>query len=154
MSASQLSIARARRTLVGLTLGAALVVGACSSAGSTPAPSAAATAGTSAGTSPAASVNLGAEVDATIAGLETALTKYRAGDTQGALDAIAETYENHFELVEHPLEEIDHDFMEELEELIAVKTRAVIQEGRPVADLEALVAEAKTGLAKARDLLK
>ncbi|MBM4407464.1 MAG: hypothetical protein FJ038_02405 [Chloroflexi bacterium] len=144
----QVTPTRARRSLAVLGVAAAIGLGACTGAAATPAPTAAPTAAAS------TAVDLAAEVDATVAGLESALTKYRAGDKQGALDAIAETYENHFELVEHPLEEVDHDFMENLEELIAVKTRAVIQDGKPVADLEALVSEAKTLLAQAKDMLK
>lgn len=147
MSQFQVSPIRARRSLAALGIAAAIGLGACTGAAATPAPTASPTAAAS------AAIDLAAEVDATIAGLEEALTKYRAGDRQGALDAIAETYENHFELVEHPLEEVDHDFMENLEELIAVKTRAVIQDGKPVADLEALVTEARTLLAQAKDML-
>jgi hypothetical protein len=131
-----------------------LAVGACTGTGATttasPRPSGAASVPAS---TPAASVDLAAEINATVAGLATALTAYTAGDKQGALDAIAETYEEHFEDIEDPLGEIDHDFMESLEELIAVKIRAAINEGKPVTEVAALVAEANTALEKARDLL-
>lgn len=144
MSQSQRFAPRVRFAAVSLALGAALAIGACTGAASTPAPTTAAS---------QAAVDVAAEIDATVAGLEEALTKYRAGDKQGALDAIAETYEKHFELVEGPLDEVDHDFMENLEELVAIKTRAVIQDGKPVAELEALVTEAKTLLAQAKEML-
>jgi hypothetical protein len=146
-----------RRAVASLAIGAALAVGACTSTGATSAPSrapsGAASSGPSVAASAAPSLDLGAHVDATIAGLEDALAKYRTGDAQGAQDAIAETYEEHFELVEDPLGAVDHDFMENLEELIAVRTRQVIQEGQPVTELEALVTEAKTLLTQAKDML-
>jgi hypothetical protein len=146
-----------RIAFAGLALGSALAVGACTSAGATSAPATAGAAAPSpaaSGASLPASVDLGAEVDATVAGLDEALTKYRAGDSQGALDAVAETYEEHFERIEDPLGDVDHEFMENLEELIAVKTRALIQEGKPVSELEALVTEAKTLLAQAKVMLQ
>ena len=145
---------RASRLTAGVALAALLVVAACTGTGATttatPRPSAAASVPAS---TAAASVDLAAEINATVAGLATALTAYTAGDKQGALDAIAETYEEHFEDIEDPLGDIDHDFMESLEELIAVKIRAAINEGKPVPEVAALVAEANTALEKARDLL-
>lgn len=145
---------RASRLTAGVALAALLVVAACTGTGATttatPRPSAAASVPAS---TAAASVDLAAEINATVAGLATALTAYTAGDKQGALDAIAETYEEHFEDIEDPLGDVDHDFMESLEELIAVKIRAAINEGKPVPEVAALVAEANTALEKARDLL-
>jgi hypothetical protein len=102
----------------------------------------------------APSVNLAAEVDATVAGLDEALRLYKAGNLQGALDAVAETYEEHFELIEDPLEKVNDDLKEDLEGVIATKLRQGIQANAPVADIEKLVAEATTKLALAKDLLK
>ena len=145
---------RASRLTAGVALAALLVVAACTGTGATttatPRPSAAASVPASTAAAP---VDLAAEINATVAGLATALTAYTAGDKQGALDAIAETYEEHFEDIEDPLGDVDHDFMESLEELIAVKIRAAINEGKPVPEVAALVAEANTALEKARDLL-
>jgi hypothetical protein len=151
------------RRLIGSAL-LALAVAACTSAGgapATPAParSAAAPTSTSAttGASPSTSagaVNLGAEVDATVAGLNTALGLYRAGNNQGTLDTLAETYEDHFELIEDPLEDVNDDLKESLEGLIATKLRQAVTAKAPVADVEKLVAEAQTMLATAKGLLK
>jgi hypothetical protein len=143
----------------------ALVVAACTSAGGTPATSAparsaaastpaAATGSAASPSTSAPSVNLGAEVDATVAGLDAALGLYRAGNQQGALDALAETYEEHFELIEDPLENVNDDLKEDLEGLIATKLRQAVQAKAPVADVEKLVAEAQTMLATAKSLLK
>ena len=129
------------------------VLAACSATGAGSTPVAATGTAASPVPSPSGAVDVRAEVDATIAGLEEALEKYRGGDTEGALDTIAETYEQHFELVEGPLGQVDHELMEELEALVAVQTRDAIQGGKPVADLEALVAQARTELNKAKDLL-
>jgi hypothetical protein len=139
-----------------------LAVAACSSAGASPSPApataaptvGASTAPTSAGGSAAASFDAKAEVDAVTAGLDKALELYKAGNQQGALDEIAETYEEHFEKIEDPLGDVDHDFMEDLESLIATKIRAAITGNQPAAAVEALVTEAKAKLATAKGMLQ
>ena len=140
----------ARRLTVVLAIAATLAIGACS--GSAASPSRAPATATPSG--PTASVNLVAEIDAVIAGINEAATKYGAGDKQGALDAIATTYEEHFELVEDPLGDVDEEFKESLEKLISVDIRAAINEGKPAADVAALVATAVAELVKAKGMLQ
>jgi hypothetical protein len=146
MSAAPSPASRLRRLTAGLAISVALVASACTGTGATttPSPSAA----------PTAAIDVQAEIDATIAGIKQAVTLYTSGDKQGALDAIAETYEEHFELVEDPLGDVDHDFMEQIEETIAVSIRAAINEGKPAAEVAALAATAEAALIKAKDLLK
>ena len=106
------------------------------------------------GASASASLSPSGHVDATVAGLDQALELYRAGDLQGALDEVAETYEDHFEHIEGPLEKVNTDLKEDLEALIATKLRAAITAKATVAEFEALVVEARTKLAIAKGLLK
>jgi hypothetical protein len=112
------------------------------------------TVGASPSPSPAASIDVLAEVAATVKGLDDALAKYREGDAAAADQLAGDAYLEHFENVEHPLEEVDEELTEELEELIRDELRAAIKAGKPVAEIEALVNEAKAGLAKAATLLQ
>jgi hypothetical protein len=134
----------ARRLLGAAVLTLAVV--ACSSAGSSAAPTAAPSA------SAGASFDVRAEIDAVVAGLDQALALYKGGNVQGALDEVAETYEEHFEHVEDPLGDRNHDLMEDIEGLISTKLRAAISGNQPAAAVEALVTEAKTRLATAKGL--
>ena len=103
--------------------------------------------------SPTTAVDLDAEAQAAAAVLDQAVAAYEAGNTQMAMDLVADAYENHFELIEHPLEEVDAEFMEELETLIATRIRAAMSEGAPVDAVRLLVTEAKAGLEQARQML-
>lgn len=109
--------------------------------------------GGSAATPTAAPVDYQAELDAVAQKLEAAVDLYVAGDTAGALDAAAEAYEDHFELVEHELEEVDEELMESLELLISQDIRGAIQDGASQAELESLVAEAQESIDRAKSLL-
>ena len=86
--------------------------------------------------------------------LDEAVEKYRAGEAEEAEEIVGDAYLEHFELVEHPLEERDHELMEELEVLISTTIRNEIKDGAPPEEVEQLVAEAKEGLAEAETLLK
>ena len=86
--------------------------------------------------------------------LDEAAEKYRAGEAEEAEQIVGDAYLEHFELVEHPLEERDHELMEELEVLISTTIRNEIKDGAPPEEVEQLVAEAKEGLAEAETLLK
>jgi hypothetical protein len=144
-------------------LGAGLVVlamamAACSSAGSSPsaaAPSSAPTTAASSGTAaaPSGSLNGAAEVDAVIAGLNKANDLYKAGQVQQAMDEIAETYEEHFELIEGPLEARDNDLKEDLEQTIASEIRAQMQANKPAADVDTLIKATIVKLQTAKALL-
>ena len=145
---------------VACTSAASSAVPGSQSAGSSAATSSASASGASgsgasaSGASASASLSPSGHVDATVAGLDQALELYRAGDLQGALDEVAETYEDHFEHIEGPLEKVNTDLKEDLEALIATKLRAAITAKATVAEFEALVVEARTKLAIAKGLLK
>ncbi|CAN5540099.1 hypothetical protein BH20ACT15_BH20ACT15_01590 [soil metagenome] len=89
------------------------------------------------------------EVAETRRGLSQALASYSSGDADAASEQVTETYLQHFELVEGPLEEVDPELTEELEEQIREELVEAIETGEPVAAVRALNAEIDGGLAKA-----
>lgn len=86
--------------------------------------------------------------------LDDAVEQYRGGDAEAAETTVGDVYLEHFERVEHPLEEVDHEFMEELEHTISTTIRERIKQGAPADEVEQLVAETKQALARAEDLLE
>ena len=132
------------RFAVALTLtGAALALAACGddedSASSEPA------------TTPAEAIT---EIDEVRSGLDESLAAYEKGDAEAAEQLAGDAYLEHFELVEGPLEEVDPELTEELEELIREELRTAIVEGEPVKGVEALVDEANAGLDEAEAALE
>jgi hypothetical protein len=95
-----------------------------------------------------------AEITAVSAGLDDALSKYRAGDKAGAQAAADDAYLEHFEHVEDPLGDKDHEFMEELEDLLRDDVRGAITAGKPADDVAALIATAKAKLTEAASKLR
>lgn len=94
------------------------------------------------------------EVGLTQDGLATALDTYQSGDATAAADQVSETYLEHFEIVEGPLEEVDSELTEELEEQIRENLVASIEAGDPVADVSKLVDEIDAGLEQATSVLE
>jgi len=88
-----------------------------------------------------------------IAGLDQSLALYKSGKTQDAINALADTYEDHFEKIEAPLEAADKDLKEDLESSIATKLRAAMTANTPAADVEKMVTDIESKLATARGLL-
>jgi len=86
--------------------------------------------------------------------LATAVDQVRAGDADAPEDTVGDAYLEHFEHVEGPLGERDHDFMEELEEDISTHLRDDIEGGDPVAEIEASVDDVKAELDRAVELLR
>lgn len=93
------------------------------------------------------------EIGAVRQGLTQGLAAYRAGDAQRADKVIGDAYLEHFEIVEGPLEEVDPELNEELEELISTEIREQIEAGAPPNEVQALVQEAQTGLDQAEAAL-
>ena len=87
------------------------------------------------------------------AGLEDAVSAYAGGDAAAAAETVNETYLQHFELVEGPLEEADEELNEELEEQIREELVAEIESGAPQKDVEGLVSEIDKGLDEAEEVL-
>ena len=86
--------------------------------------------------------------------LDEAVEEYRSGDAEAAEETVGDAYLEHFEQVEHPLGEIDHEFMEELEHTISTTIRERIKQGAPADEVAQLVATTKQDLARAEDLLE
>lgn len=95
-----------------------------------------------------------AEIDAIKPMLDDALAKYRAGDKEAADTIVGDAYLEHFEHVEDPLGERDHELMEEIEEKISTDIRAKMKADAPADDVAALVDETKADLDTARTKLQ
>ena len=86
--------------------------------------------------------------------LDEALAQYRVGDAETAEETTGDAYLEHFEKVEGPLGDEDHEFMEELEHRISTEIRDEMKNGASVADVEKLIDETKTDLDQAQRLLQ
>ena len=86
--------------------------------------------------------------------LATAVAQVRAGDADAAEETVGDAYLEHFEKVEHPLGEEDHELMEELEEAISTDLRNDIKDGKSTDEIEAAVAAINTDLDRAVVLLQ
>jgi hypothetical protein len=104
--------------------------------------------------SPSSSKEAVAEIDEVKTLLDQALTDYRNGETKAADTKVGDAYLEHFEKVEHPLGERDHELNEELEERISTDIRTKMKEGSPASDVAALVDETKADLDTAKTKLQ
>ena len=86
--------------------------------------------------------------------LATAVQQVRDGDSDAAEETVGDAYLEHFEDVEAPLGERDHDFMEELEEAISTDLRNEIKDGGTADEIEASVEEINVDLDRAMELLE
>jgi DNA repair exonuclease SbcCD ATPase subunit len=102
-------------------------------------------------TSPAAAA---AEIDTIKSMLDDALAKYEAGDVETAEETVGDAYLEHFEKVEHALEEVDPELMEDLEHTIANDIRAKMKDGAPASEVEELIEQTKTDLDEAKSKLQ
>jgi hypothetical protein len=94
-----------------------------------------------------------AEIGKVRSGLAEALATYKAGDASAADEQVGDTYLKHFELVEGPLEDVDHELKEELEDTIREQLREQIRADAGAAKVSALVQEIDAKLDKAEQLL-
>ena len=93
------------------------------------------------------------EIDETSAGLDQALAQLRDGDVKAAKETVAETYLQHFEEVEAPLEKVAPELKEKLEEGISTDLRGDI--GKESAEqITDQVNQLKLGLATAKSKLE
>jgi len=74
-------------------------------------------------------------------GLAQALATYKAGDASAADEQVGDTYLQHFELVEGPLDDADHELNEQLEDTIREELRERIRSGASATAVAALVRE-------------
>ena len=102
------------------------------------------------GTTPRQAV---AQIAQVRSGLAHALATYRAGDARAAGEQVGDTYLQHFELVEGPLEEADHELKEQLEDSIREELRAQIRADAGEAKVAALVQRIDAKLDQAEQTL-
>jgi hypothetical protein len=95
-----------------------------------------------------------AEIDTIKSMLDDALAKYKAGDVEAAEETVGDAYLEHFETVEHPLEEVDEELMEDLERTISTDIRTKMTAGAPASEIERLIEQTKTGLDEAKSKLQ
>jgi hypothetical protein len=95
-----------------------------------------------------------AEIALVRAGLAAGLAAYKEGDAEKADELIGDTYLEHFEEVEGPLEESNKELKEELELMISTEIRQEIKQGEKPAEVAALVEEANQQLDQAQKALK
>ena len=95
-----------------------------------------------------------AEIDEIKRMLDEGLARYQDGDTEAADTTVGDAYLEHFEKVEHPLEEQDHELMEELEHRISTEIRDEMKEGASADEVAALVEETKADLDAAKAKLQ
>jgi hypothetical protein len=86
--------------------------------------------------------------------LATAVVQVRAGDADTAEETVGDAYLEHFEHVEAPLGERDHDLMEELEEAISTDLRNDIKAGKSADEIETKVDDIDADLDKAVAVLQ
>jgi hypothetical protein len=87
-------------------------------------------------------------------GLDDAVAKYKAGDEKAADRIVGDTYLEEFEHVEGPLDKVDHELNEELEDGIREELRDKIKDGASVQEVETYVSDLKTKLDKAEAALQ
>ncbi len=85
--------------------------------------------------------------------LDQAVTQYESGDQEGAADAVGDIYLEHYEHVEGPLGDANHDLMEEIEKQLSTELRTAMQNGATASEVESLVAEINTELDRAQEAL-
>jgi hypothetical protein len=86
--------------------------------------------------------------------LATAVDQVRAGDADAAEETVGDAYLEHFEKVEGPLGERDHELMEELEEAISTDLREEIKAGKGADEIDAAVDEIDADLDRAVEVLQ
>ena len=95
-----------------------------------------------------------AEIDEIKRTLDEGLAQYQDGDQEAADTTVGDAYLEHFEKVEHPLEEQDHELMEDLEHRISTEIRDEMKEGASADEVAALVEETKADLDTAKAKLQ
>jgi hypothetical protein len=86
--------------------------------------------------------------------LDTAVGQLKEGDAKAADNTVSEGYLEHFEKVEGPLDKVDHELNEKLEDTIREELREKIQDGGSVAEVTQMVAAIKADLATAEQKLR
>jgi hypothetical protein len=101
-------------------------------------------------TSPAAAL---AEIPRVKAGLDEAAAQVTEGDSDSAEETVAQTYVDHFEKVEAPLEKVDPALMHQLESDISGGLRTQIKNGGSASQVKKHVEDLKKQLDTAAEKL-
>jgi hypothetical protein len=91
-----------------------------------------------------------AEIDEIKTMLDDGLSKYRSGEAEAAEQIVGDAYLEHFEKVEHPLEERDPELMEKLEKRISTEIRDEMKSGTEADTIASLIDETKMDLDTAK----
>jgi hypothetical protein len=95
-----------------------------------------------------------AEIDQIKTLLDEGLSHYRNGDKEAADTTVGDAYLEHFEKVEDPLGERDHEFMEELEHRISTEIRDRMKDDAPAGEVAQLIDDTKADLDTAKTKLQ
>jgi hypothetical protein len=95
-----------------------------------------------------------AEIAEVRKGLDEALATYESGDAAAADEQVGTAYLEHFEHVEGPLEEADHELKEELEHAIREELRAKIRAKAPQAEVKEIADGIDADLTRAETALR
>jgi flagellar biosynthesis/type III secretory pathway protein FliH len=95
-----------------------------------------------------------AEIGEVRAALDSALASLREGDAKAAENAVSEGYLQHFEKVEGPLEKVDRELNEGLEDGIREELRDTIRNGGSVEQVTKMISEIKADLDTAEQKLR
>jgi len=95
-----------------------------------------------------------AEIGEVRAALDSAVAAMKEGDPKAAENAVSEGYLQHFEKVEGPLEKVDAELNEKLEDGIRENLRAKIRDGGSVAEVTRMISAIKGDLATAEQKLQ
>jgi len=95
-----------------------------------------------------------AEIGEVRAALDSAVAAMKEGDPKAAENAVSEGYLQHFEKVEGPLEKVDAELNEKLEDGIREDLRDDIKARKPAAEVEQAVEALLADLDKAEALLR
>jgi ABC-type enterochelin transport system substrate-binding protein len=95
-----------------------------------------------------------AEIGEVRKALDTAVAELKEGDAKAADNTVSEGYLEHFEKVEGPLEKVDGQLNEELEDSIREDLRETIQDGGSVAEVTQKIDAIKADLATAEQKLQ
>jgi hypothetical protein len=85
--------------------------------------------------------------------LDDAVTQFKSGDHEGAADAVGDIYLEHYEKVEGPLGDVNHDLMEDIEETLSTDLRTSMEDGADMSEIDSLVTEIRSGLDQAEQEL-
>jgi hypothetical protein len=132
----------------------ALTVTACGSDDDSPAAATATDEGEEEGEDEITAGEAAAEIDEIKRMLDEGLAQYQDGNQEAADTTVGDAYLEHFEKVEHPLEEQDHELMEDLEHRISTEIRNEMKEGASADEVAALVEKTKADLDTAKAKLQ